>query len=33
MLVARTGGTIPDYDIRDVDGTLVVRLTESEFDQ
>jgi hypothetical protein len=32
MLVARTGETIPEYDIRDVDETLVVRLTESEFD-
>jgi hypothetical protein len=32
MLVARTGGTVPSYDIRDVDDTLVVRVTESEFD-
>ena len=32
MLVARTGETIPEYDLRDVDDTLVVRLTESEFD-
>jgi hypothetical protein len=32
MLVARTGETIPEYDIRDVDETLVVRVTESEFD-
>ncbi|MEF8783658.1 MAG: DUF5804 family protein [Haloarculaceae archaeon] len=32
MLVARTDETIPEYDIRDVGETLVVRLTESEFD-
>jgi hypothetical protein len=32
MLVARTGETIPEYDLRDVDDTLTVRLTESEFD-
>ncbi|WP_302080848.1 DUF5804 family protein [Salinibaculum rarum] len=32
MLVARTGEMIPEYDLRDVDETLVVRLTESEFD-
>jgi hypothetical protein len=32
MLVVRTGETIPDYDIRDVDETLVVRVTEEEFD-
>ena len=32
MLVARTGKTIPEYDLRDVEETLVVRLTESEFD-
>jgi hypothetical protein len=32
MLVARTGETIPEYDIRDVEETLVVRLTEAEFD-
>lgn len=32
MLVARTGETIPEYDLRDVDETLVVRLTEPEFD-
>lgn len=31
MLVTRTGGTIPEYDLRDVEGTLVVRVTESEF--
>jgi len=32
MLVARTGATIPEYDLRDVEETLVVRVTESEFD-
>lgn len=32
MLVARTGETIPDYDLRDVEETLTVRVTESEFD-
>ena len=31
MLLTRTGGTIPDYDLREVDDTLVVRVTESEF--
>jgi hypothetical protein len=31
MLVTRTGGTIPAYDLHDVEDTLVVRLTESEF--
>lgn len=31
MLVARTGETIPTYDLRDVDDTVTVRLTESEF--
>ncbi|WP_324661710.1 DUF5804 family protein [Haloarcula sediminis] len=31
MLLTRTGETIPDYDLRDVDDTLVVRVTESEF--
>jgi hypothetical protein len=31
MLVTRTGETIPDYDLRDVEETLVVRVTESEF--
>lgn len=31
MLVTRTGETIPEYDLRDVDDTLVVRVTESEF--
>jgi hypothetical protein len=32
MLVARTGETIPDYDLREVEDTLVVRVTESEFE-
>ncbi len=32
MLVARTGETIPEYDLRAVDETLLVRLTEAEFD-
>jgi len=31
MLLTRTGETIPDYDLREVDETLVVRVTESEF--
>ena len=31
MLLTRTGDTIPKYDLRDVDDTLVVRVTESEF--
>ncbi|MDG5778294.1 DUF5804 family protein [Haloarculaceae archaeon H-GB2-1] len=31
MFVTRTGDDIPDYDLRDVDETLVVRVTESEF--
>jgi hypothetical protein len=31
MLVARTGETVPEYDIRDVEKTLTVRVTESEF--
>ncbi len=33
MLVARTGGTVPEYDLRDVEETLVVRVTEAEFEQ
>jgi hypothetical protein len=33
MLVSRTDDHIPEYDIRAVDDTLVVRLTESEFEQ
>ncbi|PSQ60029.1 MAG: hypothetical protein BRD23_03055 [Halobacteriales archaeon SW_9_67_25] len=32
MLLARTGETIPEYDLRDVEETLVVRVTESEFE-
>jgi len=32
MLVTRTGDEIPTYDIRDVDDTLVVRVTEAEFE-
>jgi hypothetical protein len=31
MLLTRTGDTIPDYDLREVEDTLVVRVTESEF--
>jgi hypothetical protein len=31
MYVTRTGSDIPDYDLRDVEGTLVERVTESEF--
>jgi len=31
MLVTRTGETIPEYDLREVDDTLIVRVTESEF--
>ena len=31
MLVTRTGEVIPEYDLRDVEETLTVRLTESEF--
>ncbi|WP_254274136.1 DUF5804 family protein [Haloarcula marina] len=31
MLVTRTGETIPEYDLRDIEDTLVVRVTESEF--
>jgi len=32
MFVARTGGTLPAYDLRDVDETLRVRVTEAEFE-
>jgi hypothetical protein len=32
MLVARTGETVPEYDLREVEDTLRVRVTESEFD-
>jgi len=31
MLVTRTGGSVPAYDLRDVDDTLIVRVSESEF--
>jgi len=31
MLVTRTGDSIPAYDLQDVDDTLLVRVTESEF--
>jgi len=31
MLVTRTGAEIPEYDLRDVDRTVIVRVTESEF--
>jgi hypothetical protein len=31
MLVTRTGAEIPEYDLRPVDRTLTVRVTESEF--
>ena len=31
MLVTRTGDAIPEYDLRDVDDTLVVRVTQDEF--
>lgn len=31
MYVARTGRQLPEYDLRDVEETLVVRVTESEF--
>ena len=31
MFVARTGRQLPEYDLRDVDETLVVRVTEDEF--
>lgn len=31
MLVTRTGETIPEYDLREVDDTVIVRVTESEF--
>lgn len=31
MLVTRTGAEIPEYDLRQVDRTLTIRLTESEF--
>lgn len=31
MLVTRTGGTIPEYDLREVAETVVVRVTQDEF--
>jgi len=31
MLAARTGGDLPDYDLRDVEETVVVRLTADEY--
>jgi hypothetical protein len=31
MLVTRTGEVIPEYDLREVDDTLVIRVTEDEF--
>ncbi|TSD15850.1 hypothetical protein DP107_01310 [Haloglomus irregulare] len=31
MFVTRTGPELPTYDLRDVDGTVVVRVTETEF--
>ncbi len=31
MFLTRVGGEIPDYDLRDVDDTVVVRVTEEEF--
>lgn len=31
MFVTRTGHDLPEYDLHDVDDTLVVRVTESEF--
>ena len=33
MFVARTGGGLPEYDLRDVEETLLVRVTEDEFDE
>jgi len=31
MYATRVDGTVPEYDLRDVDETLVVRITEAEF--
>ncbi|MFB6081988.1 MAG: DUF5804 family protein [Halanaeroarchaeum sp.] len=31
MYVTRTGGDLPEYDLRDVEETVVVRVTEDEF--
>ncbi len=33
MYVARTGGPVPTYDLRDVERTVRVRVTESEFEE
>ncbi|GAA0674402.1 DUF5804 family protein [Natronoarchaeum mannanilyticum] len=32
LYVRRTDGSVPEYDLRDVDETVVVRVTESEFE-
>ncbi|QPV62640.1 hypothetical protein I7X12_18225 [Halosimplex litoreum] len=32
MYVTRTGGSVPDYDLRDVEETVVERVTKSEFE-
>jgi len=32
MFVARTGGGLPEYDLREVEETLLVRVTEDEFE-
>lgn len=31
MFVTRTGPELPEYDLREVEGTLIVRVTEAEF--
>jgi len=31
MYATRVDGAVPEYDLRDVDETLVVRITEAEF--
>jgi hypothetical protein len=31
MFLTRVGGDVPEYDLRDVDDTVVVRVTEAEF--
>jgi hypothetical protein len=33
MYVARTGGPLPEYDLREVDRTVRVRVTETEFEE
>lgn len=33
MYVTRTGDSLPEYDLRDVSDTVLVRVTESEFEQ